>query len=401
MNLTRVLLAVIALAAMVLIGVSIARLPSDSSLWGIVQAGLFLGFCVLIYLGLTSVYIIPTDKMMASIFLGTWRTTYLSGTAADRKDVRGTKFIDYVDDNGNRVAHQGLFGSDIVILLYPLWTVRLFPLTENVGIVHVSRVYTKHVPPESPEVPALVDVTITWELSPYLKPLIQTFPVIGDGPYDLGRKCKLHDNQWDRDDEKNHKHEYDSTPLAGLVMNVIGNDIVHKVRTVGANYQWIGGGTKNIKSEKHSYEKELLAALFEPDAAIVRGGLLGEITDPADPSKKRIGAGKAASSFDVIIEDVAVEDPEVSKALGKPLIAAMEAQAETTRGEGKGRYYAKIEAESGIKARDAAMLETLDKSQGDLNVWTAGPGGLLQHLNRILGGKKPPKVKTPPEKKGS
>lgn len=335
----------------------------------------------------TSVYIIPNNRYLVSFLISTHRATYLSGTTAKRRDVQGTRFIDYVDEDGKPIAFRGLLGFDVVILLYPIWRVRLAPVTENVGIVHVARTYTKD------EVPTLVDVTLTWGLSPDLGPFMQTFPVL-DGPYDLGKVCWIRDNLWDPEDPKRYLHEYEGSELARIVMGVINNDVQHKVRTAGASYYWTG--TPNIKSDKKDFEQEFKDDLCkEKNAAIRRGEML--VPDAAGHAVP----GRSVASLDVNFEDVDVQDSDVRKALGLPLIAAMEAQADAKRGEGRGEHYKNLAKKSKIPAREARLADMVEKSEGALNIGLLdGAKNVLRQVGGLIGvpPTKPTKTKTTKKK---
>ncbi|MEX1997675.1 MAG: hypothetical protein WEA04_03295 [Candidatus Andersenbacteria bacterium] len=328
---------------------------------------------VVVYLLLTSVYLIAADKMVVSIFLGTYRATYISGTFAKSEDVKGKLM------SKRPMAHRGILGSDIVVLLWPLWRVRIFPTTENVLRVHASRVYTKDDGEKSPSVPILVDTTVVFQLGPDLGPFIQAFPVL-DGPLNLAKTCNIRDNMFDPKDPGNYKHVYQSTELARIVLEIVQTNILEKVRTVGAQHPWMGDN--NIKGHIEQFENEIKEALAESEAAFVRGGLLEAKTGNIGPS---------ATAFDFNVEDIDLEDEETRKALGQPLIGILE-------GTRKGNYYKKIQEESGIPAREVLVAETLDKSEGDLNIYTAGEGLLnvfAPLLGRLKQTKKKPKKKSP------
>src|SRR3989344_4180911 len=62
----------------------------------------------------TCVFVLDEDEMVRAKFFGTFLRMYINGTYAEAEDLDGVMMGDYEE------AYPGLFGTDVVILFFPI-----------------------------------------------------------------------------------------------------------------------------------------------------------------------------------------------------------------------------------------------------------------------------------------
>lgn len=330
-----------------------------------------------LFIGLRSIYLIKADEMIASFLLGGshW-ATYITSDFAEQEDWNGVKMIAYPK------TQRGLLGLDVVIVLWPIWIGYRVPTTAIVNKVHAQRVYTKANKEASPEVPVRITTTMVYFLTPDLGKFVRAFGILGHGT-NLTRSCKVRDNLWDP--EKPEHHQQEGTFLAQIVQEAGEDTILEAVRMKGNAFPW--EGTNNIKGSLEAYEKTVLEWLGRPESIFAQGGLLA--------NDKSGNPGSSARSVDFNIVHVDVEDEEVQKALGEPLIAAKRADARERQGDGDRRRIEKLK-EAGLTAREVLQADTL-KEVETFNVMSAGEE-VVDVASRLLGMRKKPSGKSSPKK---
>lgn len=349
-----------------------------------------------IYVGLTSFYRITPDRMLASVFIGTMKETYVNGQFAKvKKEIDGDE-ISIAELEGKR----GLFGWDIVILLYPLWYGVYFPTTVVKLIIHATTVYLKEYKEgddiKSPGVPVRVDTTILFRLTPILDEFVQAINVLSRGVYDLAHETEIRDNLWETGDEKNSRYVYSSPRIAQLVLDTVSETVLHAVRSVASQYYtWkevspekTGEDIRDIKGSIPYFRDNVLQNLAERQSVFCQAGMLKPL-EPVSTNRRdgrRVALGPAVLSFDLRVEDVTPEEERFRQALHEPMIADLQADADRLRGVGEGERLKEKAARSGVSPDVIIQSETL---QGVKEVKVIGAGDTITDLvKRFLGGGK-------------
>ncbi len=123
----------------------------------------------LLYVWFTSVFVMRPDHMIPSFFLGTFQGTYVSGTFVNKRN----KYDQTMLQCGGQ---RGLFGTDIVLLLWPLYRGVIFPTGAITVYVH-AKVFTKNTA-DSPSVPVHIDFALVFGLTPNLSDFFTVFDVL-------------------------------------------------------------------------------------------------------------------------------------------------------------------------------------------------------------------------------
>lgn len=350
-------------------GVLMILSPDDATL----LAGLGLMVQVVVYVGVTSVYIIPADKMLAMFFLESYLGTYLPSRFAESRDENGQQMIDYP------MAHRGLWGSSIVIRLWPFWHGVYIPQTSIELKLHATRVYTKDKGKTSPSLPIQAKASVVVLLAPDLRDFFHTFNVLGKG-VDLATDCVIHDNLWKPNQEDKQAHTYRGPVIAAIMLRALESVILEATRKTGSRFPWRGTG--NIKENKQDWEEALRQELARPESMMTRGGILVRHPDPRTGTAQ---LGNAVRAVDINIEDVDVEGEEARKALDRPMIETLEAEAQERKGDGEGRRIAKIIEKSGktLTAREVLHADVA-KGVKEVNAGVIGKS-LMDAIGRIVG----------------
>jgi len=356
------------------------------------------------YVGLTSFYKIPPDKMLTSFLLGTSQETYVNGRFVQVEKRMSDGRMMTMEEMGGR---RGLFNLDVVILLYPIWYGVYFPTTLVKLIIHATTVYLKEHKEadviKSPGVPVRVKVIILFRLTPDLGGFVQTINVLSRGLYDLAHEVEIRDNLWSPNDANNDRYVYMSPRLAQVVQDAVVETVLHSVRSIASQkYTWkevgreggdenkeVGreGGDENvvfdIKGSIPRFRNEVLQDLAEPQSVFCQAGIL----EPRRGGKNdKVALGPAVLSFDLRVEDVAPENPQFLEALSKPMIADLEAEADKLRGGGEGQRLKEKAEISGVSAEELYRGEVVQKVD---NVSVYGAGESITDLVKgFLGRKK-------------
>lgn len=315
----------------------------------------WLGVAVLalIYVGMTSIYLVDADKMLTVFFLQSYRWTYLPSAFADSTNERGGIMIDYPK------ARRGLLGSNVVVALWPLWSVVYTPLTSIELRVHATRVYTKDKGKTSPSLPIQAKITIVVLLAPDLRDFFHTFNVLGKG-MDLASDCVIHDNLWEPNQQNPRAHTYRGPVIAAIMLRTLESVILEATRKTGSQFPWRGKGS--IKENKQDWEDALRFELANPESMFARGGILVQDRDPVTGVETALH-GNAVREIDFNIEDIDVEDAVARAALSRPMIETLEAEAQERKGVGEGRRIKKIVAETSRKDAAGNVVNQLTPGQ--------------------------------------
>lgn len=316
-----------------------------------------LAFLVLltIYLLTTSVYMIDADKMLISIFFGSYKGVYVSGTYLENTPPR-KRGCDYLP------AHF----FDFVALLWPLWQPVFIPSTPVKLRYHAGRIYTED------GIPVRLDVTIIFQLDACLSDFIETFNVIGKG-YDLAREEDI-TYMVDRDMETGEitTRKYKQACLAQIILDDTTNLVHETLRRAAADLEW-----NNIRKEIHGFENEVKWYLAAPESLFARSGMLKRI--PGVHHGVKTGKAVRVDGFDIQFEDIVPMDNTFFQSLSAP-------ETGRRRGEEEGNRIKAIQEATHLSSEEVIRNETLRGVQ-EVNVIAAGDtltamvGGLITNRN--------------------
>lgn len=362
-------LVVITVAVFLATASGVSFVSADVS-WGVFWL-MILGIWVA-YVGLTSFYRIPPDKMLATVFIGTMQEVCVNGNFPRE-----------------RGGERGLWGMDVVLLPYPLWYGVFFPTTMVKLIIHATTVYLKECKSgddiKSPGVPVRVDVTILLRLAPNLGQFAQAINVLSRGEYDLAHETTIRDNLWKAGDEENDRHEYSSPRLAQLVLDSVSETVWHSVRSVASeNYTWkelAGEGQDNvpfdIKGSIPQFAQDVKKNLGQEGSVFLEAGILRA-------EGEEVYRGPSVVSFDLRVADVSPEDKRFREALHEPMIADLERDADRLRGIGEGDRLAQKAGRSNVAPETIVQSETL-QNVNEVKLFGAGDK-LTDLVKKLLGG---------------
>lgn len=330
----------------------------------------------------SSVFIIRTDRMVASYLLGgTYQATYISGSTATQTDRYGTQMTNIP---GSR---RGLFGLDFVVLLFPIWRGIILPTGEVIVRVHATRAYTKDVGSRAPSVPAKIDSTIIFRLKPNVVSFIRAFQVLeaplASGSWwklwqwqfrlDLTERCQVkYPIDYDPATKQVVTREYRGMRIAQVILDTAESTILEAIRVTASGFTWgkNDAGELDILGNRPEFEQCVKERLGVWESAFSQAGMVTE-----DGTE-----GISVQSLDINFEDIDVMADDVRQALGQPKIAALraeaaesEARATARRGEGAGRAMENIRVHAQLtpgQALDMQVSENLGqqfaKTGGDL-----------------------------------
>lgn len=320
----------------------------------------------LIYVMFTSVHILDTDEMLRSRFLGTLLRTYVTGTYAEIKDRKGKTMGEYPQ------AEPGLFGLDIVLLLYPFWRGEKWPTLTARLRIHSQDAFAKD------NVPVSLDTTLLLSLTPDVSRL--TVRVTGqDDTIDLTEECEIKDNLWTQEKPTEHVHE--ANRLSEILLNRFQNTVLEAMRLVASEFTF-----QELRGDLKRFEKRVLEYLSRPESILSQAGIL----DETDLNL----LGTAAAAVDFNVERLSV-DPDLRTAMSKPATARLELEAAKLAGKGEGERLKEMSRESGITAEDLYRGEVLKKVGAlDVVVVDDNAASVVQGLFRQV--TKPKKSGGPP-----
>lgn len=320
---------------------------------------------VVAWLLLTSVYVIPADKVLATFNVSTYTGVVVSGT--------------YEQQNGLRKdARRGNvpFFPDITIQPWPIWHGVYFPTTNVVLKYHSSRVYTKD------GIPVLMDGTIVFELDAYLAAFISEFNVLSTGENDVSRAESI-SFVYEKNPENGEKtmHYYNGPCLAQIVLDDT-TDAVHEAsRKVASEFNW-----KELTSHVEEFERRMIAVLAAPESRFAKAGMLIQRANAAGELEGHAGPSVRPDGIDINFEDVVPADPEFLNSLSAPA-------AGQNRGEAEGNRMRAITAATGMASKEIMRNETVRAAE-ELNIIAAGDtlsavvGGLIAGRNSPKSGTK-------------
>ncbi|TSC71945.1 MAG: hypothetical protein G01um101438_831 [Parcubacteria group bacterium Gr01-1014_38] len=287
------------------------------------------------YIPITSLYFIEADEMIAFYLFGTYWNTYVNGTYYELHRT-------YCESTGK--GKTGVFGLDVVILLWPFWLPLRLPTSTVHILVRIGRVFTKNVP-GAPRVRLRADTTILFRLAPDVRRFVQTFR-LGRAGQNLAEEVEMPDATG-----KTHRE----SRVALGIQEEVQETVLEAVRTAASRFTW-GGGEDEIVHDKTALEDDVLRVLSEGESIFVQSGMLQRIEKgwhtlgrralEGDPNL-RPQPGPTLLNIDFNIEEIAPEPiPEkaspLEEAIDKPMIALLEANADEHRGDGEGRRLRKI-----------------------------------------------------------
>lgn len=317
-----------------------------------------------IYVVLTSVYVLPADKMLLSLFLGDYRGVYVPSA--------------YLTAHGGLLKKDARRGSipgfeDIVILLWPFWNGIFFPRTNVVLRYHASQVYSED------GIPVIINITIVFELDPSLREFIEEFNVLGKGA-DLAQEDRI-EFPYKRDLESGtmEMRQYTSPCLAQVVLDDT-TDLVHEVvRKVAAQYPWA-----KLRSEIKNFEETVRRELAAPESRFAKAGMLCLPIHAAGPAST-FGPTVREHGIDINIEDVVPVDADFLKSLSAPATGK-------NRGREEGNRIKAIQARTGLSGEEVMRNETV-RQAAELNIIAAGDT-LSAVVGGLITGRKPPQSGT-------
>jgi hypothetical protein len=339
--------AVITLIALFLVGMIAVAAALD-----LLILALFFGLALVMfiaYVSITSVYILDMDVMLIGKLLGTYLCTYLNGTfAKESKDRDGKKMGDYPR------ARPGLFGFDIVFLLFPIWRGVLVPTSSLVLRVHASRSFTKD------KIPLRIDTTVVISLAPDLALLFVRIPLLRD-ELNLAEPCEVKDNMWNEKEPKEHVRP--GTRLTEILLRQSENTILEAVRVTASAYSF-----EELRGQLRKFEDEVMLYLSRPESILSQAGLL-------NPDNKPHYLGLGSAAIDCNVEEL-LPDDELLAAMSKPEIARLEAEAKVTTGkaDGKaeGQRIAEIVIATGLDKEMVFAGDVLNNMKGNTTLFAAG-----------------------------
>lgn len=327
---------------------------------------LVVGAGLAVYLLVTSIRIMSPDKIMASVFLGSYQGTHVS-----RRYYARHRHSPHFE------GRRAWWGLDIIILPWPIWRTVFLPATNLVLRHHGTRIYTKN------NVPIRLDVTISFNLGTNLEPFIEAFNVFGKGrdlAYDMDVQYP-----YNRDPETGEERyrTYRSSCLAQLLLNDLLDVIDEAVRHVASQSTFTA-----LKGDIPTFETSVRYRLATPESRFSIGGLLERLPDP-DQQDAVTGASLQAGTFDINITNLEPEDENYRQSLPAP-------EAGRLRGQGEGNRIRETSKRAKITGRELVRNETL--REVDEVVVIAAPDSLSAAVGGLLagrGGQRQPQ--TPPQ----
>ncbi|MEX1111972.1 MAG: hypothetical protein WEC84_00770 [Candidatus Andersenbacteria bacterium] len=264
---------------------------------------------VTIYVAATSVWIVPADKYLVSFFLRDYSKVY-----APQDYLKQQPRMDW------KGATSGWFGSNVVILLYPLWEGIYFPTTTIVLQYHAARIYTKD------GVPIFVSCTLIIQLDPKLDNFVRVFNVFGKG-YDLAREERI-SYRIDRDQEtgeiKEAKYDKPTPCIAGTMLASTQDLLLETIRRTASTMTW-----KDISGNIPKFEHRIRYALADPNSAFARAEIL--VRQPGDDENAYEGPAAQRNGVDITIPDVTPMDKDFLNSLAIPEIEKRKGEGEANR----------------------------------------------------------------------
>jgi len=377
-----------------------------AELYRVDRAAFWIGIAALVllavYLGVTSIYVIGPNDMIASYFQGTQRITYVNGKYGRKleADQRARRLRDE-QVTGTRYGHA----ADLVFLPWCgslLWQGLRFPTTAIKLPVRAGRVLTKRGDNRSPRVRLRVDTTMILRLSPNVSSIVEGFEILQrEKGWDLTRKEPMQDK-----DEK----IIQAPCIAKVLLDTAQETILEAVRVASSRYSWEGEHW-DVVGNKPALERDVLRVLSEPESLFVQAGILEVIPKgweelPTGAPLPEPKAGPAALSVDFNIEEI-TPDPipegasELEKAIDLPLIAVLEAKATVLKAEAEkererlireGRAAGMAAIANGLGAEEDRMevmrMETIERSQAQNIFGSIGGGAFGQIVQRFFRGRR-------------
>lgn len=397
-----VLLIVAVLMGLGLLCVFTALAGAVAAYWVSISAlGLFV-----VHVLLTSVYVLDADQMLVSIFFGTIDPdAYVSGTYAQQEGL-------------GRGGQSGLLGTDVVILLWPIFRARIVPTTPLQLRVPVALTYPFDEPGGN-RAPTDVYLTLTLYLAPRLAKFVLTFKLLQEG-INLARKDKVYDALWKATDpdDKREEHEYDAPMLTWVLLRQLEVLIQESMKWVVSHYAWRGDDEAHppIHGNTPQLQDELLRQLSVGESMFVKGGLLMEL--PRDAQGEPVGEpvwGPAARTGDLNVGLVVLASPQAQESLSEPIIAEQRARATVIQAgaqktqeklvrEGKGEGIAAMAAATGIPTDTiylGEVLGTIDNVTLLSGSETVTDIARAYVASRLPGQNQPPRQLPPPNPGGN
>ncbi|PIT98073.1 MAG: hypothetical protein COT71_02595 [Candidatus Andersenbacteria bacterium CG10_big_fil_rev_8_21_14_0_10_54_11] len=413
MNGNQISAMIVAGVALVLGAVSLITFLSGSIPVASITAGLLVVWVA--YVALTSTWILRSDTMLLSFFISDIRVLYVTGAAWYERDENGVYVYRLAPAEGHPLySSRGLFGTNVVLLLYPFLKGVYFPMTVVTLHLHGPTVFTREyltspddeadivqdLRGESPSLPVNVTVTIQFRLSPDLVSFVQAINVLSE-THDLAEEVKIRDNLWSPEQDDLDVHTYTSPCLAGIIQSAVKAMALQAIRSVaGEMYTWdpilYRDGREFIRDIKSSLPQfaDLIRAELARDrnGVFVQAGMLAQLTpemqaqldalyetrDRQHPAEAilDVAPGRSLISFDVRIDDVQPVQPEpgsVLEALTRPMIAKLTAEADKRQGIGKGDRLREIAARSRqVSGGDEIYRGEVLKEMNEVNLFGAG-----------------------------
>lgn len=389
------LLIVLAILA-ILITVAITAAQRGQTLNAVGATLTIIGFVLIV--AFTSIHVVDADELIPAFFLGTYLETYISGTLAEETDVYGNTMIE-------RRGYLGLFGQDIVLLLWPFWSARLLPATTIRLRAHVAQAYTQDVrggAMASPRIPIHIDLTMQVAFAPDLAKLFRTFGGLFRQGYNLGKE-KIVEYSLTTPEESlrlttgekvvSRTKDYPGTVLEHYLMQTLQSVLQEALRTAATHFPWRGPG--DILANRDEFEREVLLCLAEAkESAFVRGGFLtwidmDQYQDPDNPERARQRArravhyGPVVRSLDSNATTIEPESLDAKAAQSKPLIENYNADAVRVAAKAEADRLNQIAHDTTIDVNVLRQLEALEKTNPTLV--SDGVVGLLGLLVRGAG----------------
>lgn len=363
-----------------------------------------------VFVLVTSFFEIPTNKMIVSFFVQTYQEAYCSGTFIGDTDITGRTMAE-------RGGCRGLFGSDYLVLLWPIWRGIKFPATTRRLRANASQVYTfENKAQSSPRIPLQADLTVQLAFSPDLEPVFRTFDLPIWTGSDLSKEQTVYYHMTTpaeslrlgtgTENVTSRKGSYEGTILEYRLMQTLESVLHEAMRTAATRFQW--RGDSDIIANRGEFEHEVLLCLSEaPESAFVRGGLLNYINAGLYPSRVNARApinhpgrlGRSLRSLDLNVTVIEPENIDAKAAQSKPMIETYNAEAEAKRikilAKAEGRRLRTISRLTGMSVGDLMRLETMAKIDA-ITIYGPGVEAVLNLLGRFGGQVGGPQGQLPP-----
>lgn len=184
--------------------------------------------------------------------------------------------------------------------------------------------------------------------------------------------------------------------VAVVMKEEVQETVLEAVRTAAARRTW--GGKDDIVQKKTDLETDIIRVLGEGESIFAQSGML--LPHPKGDWVTEPRWGEAVVSFDLNIEEIAPEPipadaSDLEKAVDRPMIALLEANADEKRGDGEGRRLKKIMESTGTDGPEVFAGHMLREASTNVRLLVAGEGlmnvvrGIFRTRRGGRGGKTP------------